>query len=471
MAAVPAGQSIFRQPHRLVRGRRFPLVGPLPIRLASGLRRPAKHLARRAWGMSYNSPLALFSRLFARLGLFSAPRSDRPMQTLCSVVLLALLATEPPAVRSADTAPPGLTPQKNVPRNPGTQKPGRQKVEERYSDGSVRLSSEVRRLPSGQMVNHGLEIAFYQGGKHARETHFVDGKKEGATIEWYPNGQKRLEGNYHNDLKDGPEILSTMAGKKYLETNYSAGERNGLLVRWRENEHQELEQHYVQDLLEGVERRWHANGQLVLECTWHHGKKDGTEQRWSASGEPQFEAHYRAGKRDGLLREWFAGGKQLKLEAHYKLGLLDGPTSNWSDDGLQRSYADYSQGELNGTAKEWHKGDQHTLAADLHWRHGRPEGLQTYWHTNGQKRLEVTYKAGQKEGAWSEWYDNGKSRAQGFYLADKPDGKFSFWYDDGTPWAIQHYAKGIEIGKWSEWDREGHLLPSDFRGAVSAKVD
>ena len=78
--------------------------------------------------------------------------------------------------------------------------------------------------------------------------------------------------------------------------------------------------------------------------------------------------------------------------------MLDGPISSWFADGLQRTHADYSQGEINGSSKEWHKGEQHTLAADLHLVHGQPEGLQTYWHENGQKRLEVTYKAGTKGG-------------------------------------------------------------------------
>ncbi len=87
--------------------------------------------------------------------------------------------------------------------------------------------------------------------------------KTGRRIDriWYPNGQKKLEGNYHNDVKDGIEVRLTSAGVKYLEMNYAAGEKHGLVARWRDSTHQELEQHYAHDVLDGVERRWQPNGQ------------------------------------------------------------------------------------------------------------------------------------------------------------------------------------------------------------------
>ena len=229
-------------------------------------------------------------------------------------------------------------------------------------------------MPSGQVVNHGLEIAFYHGGKHARETHYVDGKREGTSTEWYPSGQKKLEGSYHNDLKDGPEIRLDR-GRREVPGDELLRRRKSMdfVARWRDSEHQELEQHYAHDLLEGVERRWHSNGQLILERTWRQGLKDGPEKRWFVSGEPYLEAHHQAGKRDGLFREWFPSGK-LKLEAHYKQGLLDGKVSSWFADGLAKHARPNIRG-ANSTAPEKNgiKASSTPLPPNCNWSTDNPK--------------------------------------------------------------------------------------------------
>jgi hypothetical protein len=47
------------------------------------------------------------------------------------------------------------------------------------------------------------------------------------------------------------------------------------------------------------------------------------------------------------------------------------------------------------------------LVARGKYEDGKPEGLWTYWYTNGEMKAEGHYKDGLKNGMWIEWYDDG----------------------------------------------------------------
>jgi hypothetical protein len=84
--------------------------------------------------------------------------------------------------------------------------------------------------------------------------------------------------------------------------------------------------------------------------------------------------------------------------------------------------------------------------------------MQTIWHNNGHKRLEVLAKNGLRNGPWTEWYEDGKLRAQGNYVNDQLDGKLQFFHPSGAKWAERSYHEGQRDGEWIEWDESGKEL-------------
>ena len=58
----------------------------------------------------------------------------------------------------------------------------------------------------------------------------------------------------------------------------------------------------------------------------------------------------------------------------------------------------------DGTYKEY---KDSALVARGKYENGKPEGLWTYWYTNGQMKAEGHYTNGLKNGMWIEWYDDG----------------------------------------------------------------
>ena len=58
----------------------------------------------------------------------------------------------------------------------------------------------------------------------------------------------------------------------------------------------------------------------------------------------------------------------------------------------------------DGTYKEY---SDSVLVARGKYKNGKPDGIWTYWYTNGQMKAEGHYKNGLKNGMWIQWYDDG----------------------------------------------------------------
>ena len=73
---------------------------------------------------------------------------------------------------------------------------------------------------------------------------------------------------------------------------------------------------------------------------------------------------------------------------------------------------------------------------------GTRTGSWTFWHPNGQKWSEGTYKSGKLEGVWTYWRDNGKKRWDGSFKDDKRDGVWTWWDEQGNAWMTETYKNG-----------------------------
>jgi antitoxin component YwqK of YwqJK toxin-antitoxin module len=72
---------------------------------------------------------------------------------------------------------------------------------------------------------------WFEDGQKESEINYHDGKKNGLATEWYENGQKESEINYEE-------------GEKVSETDYKDELENGLASRWYENGPKKSETNY-----------------------------------------------------------------------------------------------------------------------------------------------------------------------------------------------------------------------------------
>ena len=80
---------------------------------------------------------------------------------------------------------------------------------------------------------------------------------------------------------------------------------------------------------------------------------------------------------------------------------------------------------------------------------GLRNGNWTYWHENGNKRLEGTYLNGFKNVLWTRWYGNGATATKYIYDNTDVDGKQIEWHIDKECWDKK--GNSCECGP-SWWD-------------------
>ena len=82
-------------------------------------------------------------------------------------------------------------------------------------------------------------------------------------------------------------------------------------------------------------------------------------------------------------------------------------------------------------------------------------GTQTYWHKNGQKILEATFKDGKFDGLLQRWHENGTKWSEVNYKSGKEDGLYVEWYKNGQKKHEINYKDGKFDGLWVRWYESG----------------
>ena len=122
-------------------------------------------------------------------------------------------------------------------------------------------------------------------GRNKRESILEDGKMiTYKDLEWYENGQKKVEQTYKNGERDGLLLEWYEDGQKKVEQTYKNGERDGLVTVWYENGQKREKGTSKNDKLDGLYTRWYENGQKEIEETHKDGKVVELIGRWNEDG-------------------------------------------------------------------------------------------------------------------------------------------------------------------------------------------
>jgi hypothetical protein len=88
------------------------------------------------------------------------------------------------------------------------------------------------------------------------------------------------------------------------------------------------------------------------------------------------------------IKTWYTNG-QLLAEVHYKNGKKDGIQTIWSENGRMKCQSEYSDGLLNGYFRSYHQtGFRHL---DLWFLNGKKQGLCRSWNSEGELVESATF--------------------------------------------------------------------------------
>lgn len=216
---------------------------------------------------------------------------------------------------------------------------------------------------------------------------FMQIKKDGVV--W-------MEGNMHNNIKEGVWTMFWTTGYPQTMTTYVNGKKDGLEMRLIEEGSLDYIQYYKNDLLEGPRRTFHIRGPKYEETYYSEGKKNGKYTKWYKTAVKQEE-----------------GG--------YANDLRDGKTTWYSQDGKKSVEYEYEKGEM--------------------------EGLSTAYYSNGKISEQGNYVKSEKSGTWKEFYENGNPKAEGKYEHNEKEGSWKQYDDKGKLTGTIRYSKGEEVKK------------------------
>ena len=88
---------------------------------------------------------------------------------------------------------------------------------------------------------------------------------------------------------------------------------------------------------------------------------------------------------------------------------------------------------------------------------GKPDGLFTLYHSNGQKKMQVKLINGKQEGFRKDWFSDGQKGFEGYYVNDKQTGLSKFWFQNGQLELEGEFDQGRFSGSYKRYYKDGQL--------------
>jgi len=162
----------------------------------------------------------------------------------------------------------------------------------------------------GTRIPHGKH-KLYKDGRKAIVKRYINGKLEGMSKCWYPNGNVRWEVMYKQNKEMGPIREWNEDGIISHHYYCKLGIKSGPFKSWYDKGCQKVDCCFVDGKIIGNYRCWHRNGKLRINCHYLNGKLEDEYQKWHSNGQLEISCYFKQGKVIGDYREYSQEGKLI----------------------------------------------------------------------------------------------------------------------------------------------------------------
>lgn len=296
-------------------------------------------------------------------------------------------------------------------------------VRERYSNSQIKTERHVTQDTNGNYINHGSWVRFDERGRMVGGGDYKLGLREGKWTRWFAANE--------GPLFSGP-LFKDFAAPFTSEATF------------------------VDDRLNGLWRVTDSKNRKVCEWIFENGVQNGKSYWYGPSGQVRRELPFQNGEIHGDVLEYGNDNKVIKKET-----FIDGRKlavqTDWHEPNAKR--AEGSTLLVKEVVKPhfdfWEGIATFTVVA----REGQNQrhGTWSWWHKNGHKQMEGTFKFDQPAGHFAWWYSNGQKQLEGEYIDGKQDGKFVWWHPNGMKMMEGEYIAGVQVNEWKRWNEEGKV--------------
>lgn len=199
-----------------------------------------------------------------------------------------------------------------------------------------------QKTPEGQEIiaeykNHlknGPYTVYYPGGeKKALEAFYKDDLLEGILTEYAPSTKRKDCIPYSAGIKQGKASFFGDDGKPIATIDFVDDRKHGEEITYFPSGAIHRITPYAFDRKEGEEKTYLEDGSLVSSYPYHKGEIHGTAQNWNREGVLIFSAEYENGKKHGKFLKFYDDGKPY-IEQIFVMDLPDGEKRKYDRKGL-----------------------------------------------------------------------------------------------------------------------------------------
>ena len=308
-----------------------------------------------------------------------------------------------------------------------------------YSDGKLAYIQELKIIKGQPPIPNGKYIEYYKNGQIKVQGNNKEGKRDGEFKAFLRNGKSAGSVFY----KDGKIIKSTLVNS--MRDNASFSLTTDINYNLNSNEiitdefpNGLLKQYFIYNkngLLDGESREYYEEGDIKTISHFKNDIPDGVFISYYQNGNIENKYAYVNGQANGECFSYYENGK---LEERYflKNGEIDG-----------EAFAYYPSGKLRG--KEVQK-------------LGKREGESIIYHENGNIKQKSTFKNDKREGDLFIYFPSGKLRQTEKYINGKIEGEVIEYYESGTIKEKAYFINDKQEKEHFFYDKKGKLIKTDI---------
>ena len=346
-----------------------------------------------------------------------------------------------------------------------------------YSDGKLAYIKELKILKGEAPIPNGKYIEYYKNGQIKVQGNYKNGKRDEEFKAFLKNGKSAGSVFY----KDGKIKKSTLANSMkdnasfsiLTDINYNL---NSHEIITEEFPNQLLKQYFIfskNGLLDGESRQYYEEGNIKSISPFKNNIADGVFISYYQNGNIKEKHTYKNGNEEGEGIFYYENGK-LEEKYFMKNGKLDGEATAYFEDGKIKNKAifkdgitleeeDYKNNEIrknsfkNGeiVQQDIYSKNKILKAKKFFLENGKIK-IMTYYE-NGNKQEETIFMGNLLDGEAFAYYTSGKLREKDFFKNGKREGEAIIYYENGNIKQKSLFKNDIREGELSMYYPSGKL--------------
>ena len=338
-----------------------------------------------------------------------------------------------------------------------------------YSDGKLAYILELKLLKGKNPIPNGKYIEYYKNGQVKVQGNHKEGKRDGEFKAFLRNGKsvgsvfykdgKIIKSTLVNSMKDNAsfslvtdinynlnshEIVTDEFPNQLLK-QYFIFNKNGLLDGESREYYEEGDiksiSPFKNNIPDGVFISYYQNGNIKEKHTYKNGNEEGEGLFYYQNGNIGQNSFLLNGKLVTEVFEYYPNGN-MKTKAHYIDGKLNGELIIYYENGNIKEKTFTIDEKLSGDAFEYYPSGK--LRNKSFFKNGKREGESLTYYENGKLKKKILYKNGMKNGIAIVYYENGMIEEKAYFVDDKKENERLYYDKKGNLTKTEIYKNDIK---------------------------